>query len=284
MDQSTPASVNGNPVHIRIWGHFGELIQGRLGSDGPIALVTLPCPALRTKVCFTPGGRLRTAGADAPFARDLAARLLETWAPGTGGLLEIERPAAVGLGAGSSTAELLGVVRAIALHLGRSLTPEQEARLCHSMEGAVDPLMYDQTVLFASRQPQVLETLPALPPFQVIGGFAGPGQRTDPQDTAFPDVTAAVAQLRSGLIAGDLQQIADAARTSAEANQVRNPNPAWDGVLRIGADTGALGPVVSHTGSAIGLILPIDTPSTAVESALRALKLAPVMVFDPTGQ
>ena len=25
-------------------GHFGEWLQGRLGPDGPVALVTLPCP------------------------------------------------------------------------------------------------------------------------------------------------------------------------------------------------------------------------------------------------
>ena len=34
------------PVSVRVPGHFGELLQGRIGSDGPVALVTLPCPAL----------------------------------------------------------------------------------------------------------------------------------------------------------------------------------------------------------------------------------------------
>ena len=36
-------------------GHFGELLQGRLGADGPLALVTLPAPGLRVTARFTPG-------------------------------------------------------------------------------------------------------------------------------------------------------------------------------------------------------------------------------------
>ena len=31
---------------VRVAGHFGELLQGRLGPSGPVALVSLPCPAL----------------------------------------------------------------------------------------------------------------------------------------------------------------------------------------------------------------------------------------------
>ena len=30
-------------------GHFGEWIQGRLGPDGPLALVTVACPALSVR-------------------------------------------------------------------------------------------------------------------------------------------------------------------------------------------------------------------------------------------
>ncbi|TCP38104.1 hypothetical protein EV662_12129, partial [Rhodovulum marinum] len=30
-------------------GHFGEFLQGRLGPDGPVVLVTLPCPALAVR-------------------------------------------------------------------------------------------------------------------------------------------------------------------------------------------------------------------------------------------
>lgn len=39
----------------RVAGHFGELVQGRLGPDGPVALITLPCPALTVQATWRPG-------------------------------------------------------------------------------------------------------------------------------------------------------------------------------------------------------------------------------------
>ncbi|WP_319800442.1 hypothetical protein [Pararhodobacter zhoushanensis] len=35
---------------LRVAGHFGELMQGRLGSEGPVVLVSLPCPALSVEI------------------------------------------------------------------------------------------------------------------------------------------------------------------------------------------------------------------------------------------
>ncbi|TMV63484.1 propanediol utilization protein, partial [Thioclava sp. BHET1] len=43
------------PAEGRATGHFGELLQGRLGPDGPLALVTLPCPPLAARVTRDPG-------------------------------------------------------------------------------------------------------------------------------------------------------------------------------------------------------------------------------------
>ncbi len=40
---------------IAIAGHLGEFVQGRLGPDGPVALLTLPCPALRLHGLWHPG-------------------------------------------------------------------------------------------------------------------------------------------------------------------------------------------------------------------------------------
>ena len=44
----------------RVQGHFGELMQGRLGREGPLVLVTLPCPAFTATVTAT------LAGSDEP--------------------------------------------------------------------------------------------------------------------------------------------------------------------------------------------------------------------------
>lgn len=281
MDQSSPPVVNQNPLTARVQGHFGELVQGRLGARGPVALVTLPCPALETVVKFTPGGPLRIEGRDTEMALDLARQVLAEWAPGTGGLLEVDRPMAPGVGAGSSTADLLGVLRVLARWTGQSLCTADEAQWCHAVEGAVDPLMHPGHVLFASREPKVLEILPPMPAMQVVGGFAGPGLDTDPADQDFPDMENALDLLRAGMRKGDTAMVAEAAHISAQANQIRNPNPAWEGVLTICREICALGPVVSHTGSAIGMILSDTADPTPAMARLREVGLESVIAFRP---
>ena len=34
---------------MRVPGHFGEWLQGRLGAGGPVVLVTVACPALAVR-------------------------------------------------------------------------------------------------------------------------------------------------------------------------------------------------------------------------------------------
>jgi len=287
MDQRASPSVNSQPATgvARVAGHFGELVQGRLGSNGPVALATLRCPVLASRARFAPGsGRLVVEGAQTgKVARAVEPLLARLAGPGVGGRLTIARDAAPGAGAGSSTADVLAAVRAIAAALGARLAAEEEARICLTAEGAVDPLMHAPDVLFAPREARVLETLPPLPPLAVAGGFAGPGRATDPNDHDFPDMSAAFARLRAAARAGDPAGIAAAARISAEANQARNPNPAWRRVLAIGARTGAIGPVVSHTGSAIGLLYAPGVDTGPILPILRAAGLDQVLDFSTCG-
>lgn len=292
MVQIPAASVNRAPVDLagpspapftaRVPGHFGELVQGRLGPCGPVALVTLPCPVLVSEARFSPAwGPLEVATADSAKIAAAAGRVLRLVAPeGWGGRLEIGRASKPGSGAGSSTAEVLATIRAVAGAFGRGFGPDEEAALCLAAEGAVDPLMHAGTVLFASREARVVRRLGDLPAARVVGGFAGPGAATNPADDGFPDMAPVFAGLAEAIAAGDAAAMADAARVSAEANQARNPNPAWQAVLRAGREVGALGPIVAHTGSAIGLILSPDTPPGPARQALAAIGLGGIIVFD----
>ncbi|HUF86156.1 MAG TPA: propanediol utilization protein, partial [Thermohalobaculum sp.] len=222
---------------------------------------------------------LRAAEPDCAKAR-AAARLAlaeigaETW----GGTLSIARPAAPGLGLGSSTAETLGAVRAVARAFGVRLAPEREAALCLAAEGAVDPLMWPDPVLFASRQGRVIERLPALPPMRVVGGAAGPPCPTDPADDDFPDLSEVFAQIAAALRAGDLAGLGRAATRSAEASQARRPNPAWAAVSALARRHGALGVAVSHSGPAIALILAPGSPADPAPE-LAALGLRPILDY-----
>lgn len=263
-----------------IAGHLGELVQGRLGPGGPVALVSLPCPGLVSRVGYVPA-RGPLAAAEPVSAKALAAArlaLAEAAAGDWGGRLSIARPAAPGLGLGSSTAETLGAVRAVARAFGLRLPPEREAALCLAAEGAVDPLMWQAPVVFASREGRVIERLPPLPPMRVVGGAAGPPSPTDPADSRFPDLSDVFADLVAAMHDGDAGRVARAASRSAEANQARNPNPLWGPIRALARRHGALGIAVSHTGPAIALLLSPDSPANPGPE-LAALGIDPVLDY-----
>ena len=268
------------PAVAEVAGHFGELVQGRLGPGGPVALITLPCPVLVTRVGYAPDTGALTADEPVSAKARAAARLTlaEIGAGGWGGRLSIARPAAPGLGLGSSTAETLGAVRAVARAFGLRLPPEREAALCLAAEGAIDPLMWPAPVLLASREGRVIEPLPALPAMRIVGGIAGPPAATDPADAGFPDLAPLFAEATAAIHAGDLARLARAAGHSAETIQARNPSPAWAALADLARRTGALGTVASHTGPAIGMIL---APDTAADPAadLAALGLAQIVDY-----
>ncbi len=286
MDQSKTLPVNGKgttplQARARVAGHFGELVQGRLRPDGPLALVTLPCARLVSGALYSPArGDLEITRQPSGKVRRAAELALAQFAgPDWGGTLTIESEVRPGAGTGSSTAEVLGTIRVVAQAFGASPGPDEEAHLCLKAEGAVDPLMYPGPVIFASREARVIDALPPLPALRVVGGLAGPGQPTEPEDQDFPDMAQAFARLAEGLETGNLQTIASAARMSAEANQTRNPNPFWGTVVRLGREHGALGPVVSHTGSAIGVLLPPNRDGEGLRAALAAEGLSQVIDF-----
>jgi len=287
MNQTRPRSVNPIPVPTpagaEVAGHLGELVQGRMGPGGPVALVTLPCPVLVTRVEYRPApGALRST--EPVSVKTLAAARLTLATldrSGWGGHLSLRRASEPGAGAGSSTAETLGAVRAIARAFGSALAPETEAAICLRAEAAIDPLMHAAPVVFASREGRLLDTLPALPAMRIAGGFAGPAHPTDPDDHDFPDQSALFAALADAARRGDLERLGVAATRSAAANQARNPNPAWDRVTALAERHGALGVAVSHTGPAIALILPPDAeaPQGALADALAGAGLRRILDY-----
>ncbi|UPH72316.1 propanediol utilization protein [Abyssibius alkaniclasticus] len=258
---SSPARPATQARGALVFGHMGELVQGRLGKDGPLALVTLPCTRVRVRARFGDG--------TPPLAAAMATRLGHK-----GAAIAIDANVPPGCGAGISTATLLATLRLLA----PGLSAEADSAHMLAVEGAVDPLAFAPSPprIWASRQAQTLEILPAFPPLVAVGGFDGPGQVTDPADDNFPDMSAAFALLRSPTPAN----IGQAARLSAEANQQRNPRPNWAAVQNIARQTGALGIAVAHTGSAISLLfVPGAVGLDRAQSGLSALGLSHVMRF-----
>lgn len=260
----------------RVTGHFGEWLQGRLGPSGPVALITLPCPALHVTAERLQDGEFRLCQVPMILPEARARKFLSMLELPCEGHYRLAANMPAGGGAGSSTAALLALARA-AGHDGEGL-----ARACIAAEGASDPLMLDapDAVLWAPREGKVLGILTPPPAFEVVGGFLGPPERTDPEDLYFPDITDLVAAWNSAK--GDREELAriaslSAARTTALRGPKGDPMPA------LAEQLGALGHLRAHTGSARGLLFAPGMVPEGVEAALAEAGLANVLRFR-TGQ
>lgn len=246
----------------QVAGHLGELLQGRLGPTGPVALITLPCPVLCATVRILPGG----FGVHQPDGRVLgrmkALRFLRDLGRDAAGraILRLDMPP--GGGAGASTAALVALARAAGADEHRI------AAACIAAEGASDPLMYDDParLLWASRQGRVLQALPPLPRMEVIGGFAGAMLRTDAKDSRFADVSDLVQDWCSA--AGDLAALARIASVSARRTLALR-GPVDDGTEQVAQRLGAPGFAIAHTGAARALLFPPGQVPSAAEAELR---------------
>lgn len=252
--------------------HFGEWLQGRIGPDGPIALVTLQPHGLFVRAHVRPARRLAVkvsqTRAGFPVSAPLLRRFLAALHLPASGQFCIRPPFAPGLGSGASTASLIAIAR-LAGYRG---PPQVLARACVAAEGASDPLMFDHAdrLLWASRQGQLLATGPAVPRLHLLAGFYGPARPTRASDSDYDDVSDLVARWTRARSGSDFAAIA---RESAIRCQARR-GPVDDPTAQLAKDLGALGWSTSHSGAARALIfapgrLPAHGPALMREAGLR---------------
>ena len=258
----------------KVTGHFGEILQGRLGAEGPLALVTCPCPGFWAEAGVRPSRSLTLYGSPAVSLARLRALLLGLGLPLRGRFtLRVTMPP--GAGAGASTAGLVALARAVGVVPSPGLIA-----LVREIEGASDPLVFahPERLVWASRQGRILRVLPPLPRFQVIGGFWGEVQRTEPRDMAFPDVT----DLAARIAGADLPALAGIASASAQRCLALR-GPKGDPTEALAARHGALGFLIAHTGSARGLIFAPGTGPEAAVADLRAAGFCKITRFSAGG-
>lgn len=255
----------------RVAGHFGEFFQGRLGPDGPVVLVTVPCAALGAEA-VSEDGRFAVDGSSEENAR----RLFEATGEVPQQRFRVTCDAPLGAGAGMSTAALLVIAEAA----GRDVTPED----LRAVEGAVDPLMLEDpgAVLWASREALVVQTFGALPEFAIVGGFYGPEIETDATDQDFPDVTDIVEFWSDAVARQDRAALAGLA-TEAARRTTAMRGPGDDPTEDLARELGALGVVRAHTGSARGLLFAPGKVSAHVSAALTDAGFNGVLQFGTGG-
>lgn len=248
-------------------GHFGEWLQGRLNPDGPVALISLPCPVLTVSARFDAADGFSVTQSSTILPDPTISAFLTALGLPRRGRWQLSAMMPPGGGAGASTASLLALAKAAA----PGLAPDALARACVAAEGASDPLMFDdmETRLWASRQGVALRRLPACPAFDVVGGFWQLGERTNPADMNFPDIADLIEPWIAATRAGDRAGIARLATTSATRTTVLR-GPADDPTAKLATELGALGWVRAHTGSARGLLFaPGTAPTGAVDHLTR---------------
>ncbi|WP_461307836.1 propanediol utilization protein, partial [Albidovulum sp.] len=181
-----------------------------------------------------------------------------------------------GGGAGASTAALVALARLAC----PEASPTRVARACLGAEGASDPLMFDRPdrLLWASREARIIAELPPVPRFEIVGGFCGPHRRTDPADTAFPDIADLIAPWRRAAAAGDAAELAAIAAQSARRTLALR-GPAADPTPALARELGALGFVIAHTGSARGLLFRPGTVPAQARARLVAAGFRGVLRF-----
>lgn len=269
--------------------HHGEVVQGIFYSaDGAPehALVTLPCSLFRTRARFRPlrSGPLTVEPRDRTRARTAARLTLDALGrAGWGGSIRIEGNVPLQWGCGSSTTDVLTVIRAVADAFGVTLEPAWIARLAVASETASDSLMYgpDRAVLFAQRRGSLLRDLGGPLPRVRVLGFNTEADR-GVATLALPPIPYSSWEVESyrailGLLCRAVEQqdpelLGRVATASTRINQRHRPKryiPELFGVMR---DVRALGIQVAHSGTVAGLLFePGADASGRIEHARERL-------------
>ena len=249
---------------VSIRGHFGEYVQGRLGPNGALGLITVPCSKTGLRAELRCGSR----HVDDPLAGFLQALGLA----GQGEVV-VSTLSPPGAGTGISTARLI----AAALLHGWQGPAGRLMAACVAEEGASDPLAFTrpERLLWASREGRTLQQLPALPAHEIVGGYFGLPRSTDPADMDFPDVSDIVADWER---ANRLHTFAELASESAR-RCLRMRGPAGDPTEGLARHLGAAGFLIAHTGSARGLIFPKGEVPPDAASALEAAGVVGILKF-----
>ncbi len=274
--------------------HHGEILQGAWrapsvhGPTEPVpCLVTMPVPEHGSRVQFVrgPGAALEVEPLWKVKAVRAARLTLDFLGERrSGGRLTVDCPVPPGLGLGSSTSDVVATIRAVCDAHGAPIEPRQLARLAVETERAIDPIMFDEGVLFAPRQGRVLEHWQgALPEFFVVSVDTDPQRGgIDTLSLAVPRYTAAelaeydelICRARRAFRARDAQAMAGVATRSAELNQRYLPMRGFADLLALAHHAGCLGLQISHSGTVAGFLFDSaarDAVQDRLRPALRAL-------------
>ncbi|TPL12853.1 kinase [Mesorhizobium sp. B2-4-11] len=268
--------------------HHGELIQGVFKDDGGRlhrGLVTLPIAGLRSEASFArsdgdavvvhPDHKVKAAAA--------ARRTLDFLNVTGGGELILQSSIPVGHGYGSSTADVVASIRAVAAAVNIQLRASSIGRLAVAAERASDAIAFDEhAVLFAQREGMVIENFGgSLPPLLLVGFKANGGVPVDTlqlpparyDSTEIQEFGVLRALVARAVRLQDPYLLGRAASASAVISQRHLPKQGFGEIADIARRAGACGVQVAHSGSLFGLIFDLFTSNLKRRAALVAQQI-----------
>ena len=270
-------------------GKFGELLQGVLPENNTNFLVTLPisrysiakfsCSALEETNIVYPSHKAKSA--------QLVSKIMEYFGITYGWILTIDSELQEGKGLGSSTADMVASARAVTQALGKDLPIEVLLRFLKEIEPS-DGVMYDGIVCFYHQNVVLHSQLGYLSDLMIVaideGGIVDTVKfNREIKLYSQEEKQEYVNLLNEMLVAikkADLKRIGSIASKSAILHQATNPKKNLNLLLELCKVVDALGVVVAHSGTYIGIILDKKNPDhskklSCIERSLKMNSLIP---------
>ncbi|MEE6208546.1 hypothetical protein U3A55_00025 [Salarchaeum sp. III] len=245
------------------FGTFGELLQGVQAENDLDFIVTLPINRY-SQAEFSPDGtgELKVIPTFKQKSALLAIRLLNHFTLPIGGTLSIESDLPAGKGLASSSADLVATSRSIA----SAYNLEVPVELLQKFIGEIEPtdgVMHSGVVSFYHRQVKLGEVFGSIPPLTILAIDEGGEVDTVEFNKVSKSYTLKEKleytqlnnQLRQAFLENDVYSIGKVATRSAIMNQSWQEKRSLDYFLRLSTKYDALGVVVAHSGTFIGLLL-----------------------------
>lgn len=255
---------------VRSPGSCGEFIQGFMGDSS--FMVT--CPINRyaeAEVGFSGEGDTLPEKADK--ARKLTLQLINK--QGEEVPVRLRSCILKSKGMASSTADISAVSKAVGLACGASISDRDIAGISLSIEPS-DATFFKGITLFDYRHGKVIRELGNAPPMNILiydcGGEVDTMQFNSRDDLLKlqkenePLITRAVALFEKGIMKQSLRLIGKAATMSAFANQRILYKPVLPLFWKIGKQAGGKGIICAHSGTVLGLIVPVSADVDRIKS------------------
>jgi uncharacterized protein involved in propanediol utilization len=271
--------------------HHGEFLQGKFKTSDKLqrGLVTVPFNMHFSEAHFQinlTGNGVTVSPPDRTKAKSAAELTLkECGIEFRGGHLIIRSNIPMLLGMGSSTADVVATIIAVAKAHRLTLSAEVIARLAVAAERASDSIMFgNRAVLMAHREGSVIEYFGGPLPHLLILGVntdtTGRGVNTlalPPAEYNFKEVMefeVLRAMMRRAIATQSAALIGKVSSASARINQNYLPKPHFDRLERMVEEVGALGLQVAHSGTIAGLIFDPHDAIARERLSLARVRLA----------